>query len=107
MGEKDPYKATSPCGKVPATEAALPLCTASPSLCLRKRRERESPVRLATRAPMSLQMDMADSPQVPKVSMATGEKRMLPGTSSSAYFERLLASAVAAAAPAKAAEEVT
>ena len=101
------YKATSPPVKVPATEAEFPLWMAKLILCFRNMRERESPERDAKREPISLQIAAADSPQVPRVSIAMGTNSIFPSWDSREYLARLFLSACAAAEPAAVAEEAT
>ena len=78
-------------------EAALPLCTAIASRCLRKAVERGSPVCSWMRAPMSAQISEADGPQAPSVSIATGWKMYDPDEVRSEYLVRFLDSAWEAA----------
>ena len=70
-------------------------------------RERESPERDAKREPISLQIAAADSPQVPRVSIAMGANITFPSWDSREYLARLFLSACAAAEPAAVAEEAT
>ena len=90
----------SPIGCVPTTAAALPLCTAKANRCLRKDGALTSPVRLATRPPISAHKASADGPHVPRVSIAMGAKMKSPDEVSSAYLMSLRASAFVAADPA-------
>src|SRR6184192_4534224 len=76
-------------------------------LCFRNMRERESPDRDAKREPISLQIAAADSPQVPRVSIAMGANRTFPSWDSRKCLARLFLSACAAAEPAAVAEEAT
>ena len=90
----------SPWGNVPITAAAFPFWTAIPSLCLRNAKERESPVWVAIRPPMSAQVERAEGPQAPSVSIAIGAKIKSPEATNSAYLVCLRASALSAADPA-------
>src|ERR1700743_1385058 len=76
----------SPIGCVPTTAAALPLCTAKANLCLRRDGALRSPVRLATRPPISAHKTSADGPHVPRVSIAMGATMKSPDELISAYL---------------------
>src|SRR4051812_49286811 len=77
----------------------IPLCTARDSRCTRKACERGSRESVEARAPMSLQSSVAEVPQVPNFSIATGMNKMDPDRTSSVYLAGLSCSACFAAEP--------
>src|SRR5207248_7723997 len=82
------------------TAAALPFWMAIPSLCFRNVKERRSPVWDTIRPPISAQMEIADGPQDPSVSIDIGAKVKSPEATSSAYLDCFRSSALSAADPA-------